>query len=461
MESVDFIMREVLGKYILLDRIAVGGMAEVFRAKLTGEKGFEKLIVVKKMLPQLAEDPEMVTHFIDEAKLAALLQHENIIHVYDFGETEGSYFIAMEYLFGKDLKSVFTKTSQINAPLGLENSLLIAAKICEGLEYAHNLKDLHGASLNIIHRDISPQNIFITYDGKVKIIDFGIAKTTTQTTKTQVGIIKGKVAYMSPEQAEGKSIDKRSDIFAAGIILYEMITGQEMYSGDTMEVLNKAIHAQYEPLEDIAPDMPSQVYDILHRALHKNIDERYQSCGEMMADIENCLYEMGCRPTTKILEQYIARLFDKEYLKEKDKSIEILKDTADEEMAEHATSPANQNYQKTRVINRKVGAKDVIKPAINYAKQFKEKTSIKALQRFSKKIVSGKKKWAALISVLILLTIFGTILIKSIQAKKAKPPEPALSMDFFKKIPKIIIDDIKEDMDRRKKSSPQEREPGR
>ena len=440
-------MKEKFGKYTLLDRIAVGGMAEVFRAKLTGEKGFEKLIVVKKMLPHMAEDPEMVSHFIDEAKLAALLQHENIIHVYDFGETEGSYFIAMEYLFGKDLKSVFSKSSQINSPISFENSLLIASKICEGLEYAHNLKDLHGASLNIIHRDISPQNIFITYDGKVKIIDFGIAKTTTQTSKTQVGIIKGKVAYMSPEQAEGKSIDRRSDIFAAGIIFYEMITGKEMYSGDTMEVFNKAINARYELPEDITPGLPSKIYDILHRALNKNINDRYQSCREMMADIENCLYEVGSRPNTRILEKYITGLFKKEYSDEIKKSIEILKPTFYVEQTKPEIQIANQGYQKTRVINQgnAAGTED-----INVRKDVVE---------YSKKIVSGNKRWIILISVLIILSVSGFVFVKNREAKRAKQPE--LSVDFLKKLPKIIVDDINKSMKSGEKNSLPEREPAK
>ena len=440
-------MKEIFEKYILLDRIAVGGMAEVFRAKLTGEKGFEKLIVVKKMLPHMAEDPEMVSHFIDEAKLAALLQHENIIHVYNFGEAEGSYFIAMEYLFGKDLKSILAKSSQIDSLIGVEKSLLIASKICEGLEYAHNLKDLQGASLNIIHRDISPQNIIITYDGKVKIIDFGIAKTTSQTSKTQVGIIKGKVAYMSPEHAEGKSIDRRSDIFATGIILYEMITGQEMYSGDTMELLNKAIHAQYELPEDITPGLPPKVYEILHRALNKDINERYQSCGEMMAEIENCLYDMNYRPNTKILEKYITSLFEKEHSNEKNRSIEILKCTADKEKTEPEIQIDDQLYQKTRVINQRNEAG---------AKNIKIK---KDVIEYSKIMVSGNKKWIILISVLILLTFLGALFIKSRETKKAQQPE--LSIDFIKKLPKIIVDDINKSMKSGKKSSLPEKEPGR
>ena len=211
------------GKYLLLDRLAVGGMAEVYRGKLIGEQGFEKLVVIKRMLPQDAAKDEMVSAFIDEARLAALLQHENIIHVYDFGEMDGGYFIAMEYLFGKELRAVLEKSIAAQRRIPLADCLYVAARICDGLHYAHELKDLHQRLLHIIHRDVSPQNIFITYDGKIKIIDFGIAKTSLQSVRTQTGLVKGKLAYMSPEQAMGSKLDRRSDIFATGAVLYELL----------------------------------------------------------------------------------------------------------------------------------------------------------------------------------------------------------------------------------------------
>ena len=211
------------GKYLLLDRIAVGGMAEVFRAKIVGQQGFEKLVVIKKMLPHLAVDEHMVKHFVDEAKLAALFQHENIVHIYDFGQIDTDYFIAMEYLAGRDLKNLFNKLIQTNARLPLAEGLHITAKVCEGLDYAHNLKDLYGQALNFVHRDVSPHNIFVTYDGKIKLLDFGIAKSLGQTEFTQTGVIKGKVAYMSPEQAKSQPIDRRTDVYATGLLLFEII----------------------------------------------------------------------------------------------------------------------------------------------------------------------------------------------------------------------------------------------
>jgi len=415
-------------KYLLLDRIAVGGMAEVFRGKLTGEKGFEKLIVVKKMLPQVAENKEMVTHFIDEARIAALLQHENIIHVYDFGKTEGSYFIAMEYLSGKDLNSIFQKSIQKKLPISLENSLFIVSKICEGLEYAHNLTDLQGKPLNIIHRDISPQNIFLTYDGKIKTIDFGIAKTTSQTTKTKAGIIKGKVAYMSPEQAGGKPIDYRSDIFSIGILLYEMITQKEMYEGDTVQILTKAINATYAPPEELAPNLPSKVYEILNHALTKNPEKRYQSCGEMMADIDDCLYKLKYRPNAKMLSQYIISLFEKEYSDEKTKIIKVMECAPEEEYTSSGTAVLEKNYLKTKVIT----------------KAFDDKgTDNKNDFRVTlKKLFSGSKKWAVPCSVLILtILIYLLFFIGEDKLTREKYDKIQIGMDYSEIIEVLGKDD--------------------
>jgi len=239
------------GKFLLLEKIASGGMAELYRAKILGDRGFEKIVAVKKILPYLASDDVLVTSFIDEAKLAALLQHQNIVQIYDFGTMANSYFIAMELLAGKDLRLTTNKSKQKNMPMDLETALYITAQICEGLEYAHTLRDFQGKQLRIIHRDISPPNILITYSGQVKIIDFGIAKARNQSKDTQVGIIKGKVAYMSPEQADGKVIDHRSDIFATGILLYEMLARRRMYTGEnTLQVLSLVREARFETPEN-------------------------------------------------------------------------------------------------------------------------------------------------------------------------------------------------------------------
>ena len=291
-------------------------MAELFRAKLTGAQGFEKLIAIKKILPNLSGEENLVTAFIDEAKLAALLYHENIIQIYDFGSMDDKYFIAMEYVFGKDLRTISRTARKKDQELGLENILYIISRICAGLDYSHNLKDLQGKALNIIHRDINPQNILITYEGQVKIIDFGIAKATSHNTKTRENLIKGKLAYMSPEQANGQTIDHRSDIFSTGIILYELLADRRMFEGETMHVLSLVREAQYDPPEEVIPNLAPKLNAILRRALAKDPDERYRYAGEMLADIEEFMFELSLRPNARSFAGYMQELFEEEHAQE-------------------------------------------------------------------------------------------------------------------------------------------------
>jgi serine/threonine protein kinase/Tfp pilus assembly protein PilF len=300
------------GKYLLLDRIAVGGMAELYRAMITGAEGFEKLIAIKKLLSHLTAQENLVNAFVEEAKLAALLQHQNIVQIYDFGSMDGDYFIAMEHLFGKDLRLIVDKSEERGRPLSLEYVLYIASRVCEGLDYAHHLRDLEGKPLHIIHRDISPPNIFITYEGEVKIVDFGIAKAATQNTATVEGVIKGKVSYMSPEQAGGESIDQRSDIFSTGILIYEMLTGTRMFEGEPLQILPKVCEAEFEPLDQVVEELPPELYEVVHRALAKDPDQRYQSSGDMLSDLEECMHKNELRATARGLSQYMRELFEEE-----------------------------------------------------------------------------------------------------------------------------------------------------
>ena len=304
------------GKYQLLDQLAVGGMAELYRAKLTGAQGFEKLIAIKKILPHLLQEENLVKAFIDEAKLAALLHHENIIQIYDFGSMDNEYFIAMEYLFGKDLRAIIRAAAKKELPLGLENILYVISHICAGLDYSHHLKDLQGKPLNIIHRDINPQNIFVIYEGQVKIIDFGIAKAASQNTTTRENLIKGKLAYMSPEQANGETIDHRSDIFSTGIILYELLAARRMFEGETLQVLSLVREARYDPPEEVIANLPTKLNDILHRSLAKDPAQRYHSCSEMLADLEECAFGLSLRPNARNFSRYMKALFESELAEE-------------------------------------------------------------------------------------------------------------------------------------------------
>ncbi|MGD8342242.1 MAG: protein kinase [Desulfobacterales bacterium] len=301
------------GKYQLLQKIAVGGMAELYLANVTRDHGFEKRVAIKKILPHLSDEGNLVKAFIDEAKLAALLQHENIIQIYDFGSIDGEYFIAMEYLFGKDLRKLIHKLRKNDSSLDLENTLFIISRICAGLDYSHKLRDLRGKPLNIIHRDINPQNIFLTYEGQVKIIDFGIAKAASHNSTTHEGLIKGKIAYMSPEQAMGHVIDHRSDIFSTGIILYELLAGRRMFEGETMHIYSQVREARYTPLKKLRSDLPDKLYAIVDRALAKEPDSRYQTCGQMLADLEECIFELSVRPNSRSFAGFIKNFFKEEF----------------------------------------------------------------------------------------------------------------------------------------------------
>jgi serine/threonine protein kinase len=365
------------GKYLLLEKIAIGGMAELYRARITGTQGFEKIVVIKKLLPHLTDEVELVKAFVHEAKLAALLQHQNIVNIFDFGSMEGTYFIAMEHLFGKDLHLITEKSQEKKRSLSLDHALYIGAKICEGLDYAHQLKDFHGHPLNIIHRDISPQNILVTYDGEVKIVDFGIAKAAGQNTKTREGVIKGKVSYMSPEQAAGQAIDKRSDIFSAGILLYEMVTGSRMFDGDALQVLSKVREVQFQPSQEVAPELPPRVHEILERALAKDPAQRYQSCADMLSDVEECLYENDLRPTARSVAQYMKALFDQDIVNEE----RFMRETMQIDLHGGAESRPESEPQKRRVL---------------------EKTLRISLPDIKEKVKKRRSRYAALAAVLAL-----------------------------------------------------------
>lgn len=297
-------------RYQLLDRIAVGGMAELYRARATGEQGFEKLVAIKKILPHLTGEEGLVKAFIEEAKLAALLQHPNIVQIFDFGRLEGSYFIAMEYLHGQDLSRMTQAADRKNQSIGLGASLHLIAQVCDGLDYAHHLTDAHGRPLNIIHRDISPQNIFITRDGQVKIIDFGIAKAASQTTMTQAGVIKGKAAYMSPEQAAGEYVDLRADLFSVGILLYELVTRRHLFEGNTFQVLARL--RKFRPAEVLTAEIPEDLRPVLSRALARDPDDRYPSAASFREGLEACADRLDLRSVGRALTDCIQSLLPAE-----------------------------------------------------------------------------------------------------------------------------------------------------
>jgi serine/threonine-protein kinase len=299
-----------LGKYQLIRKLATGGMAEVYLAKAAGPMGFEKTLVVKRILPHLAEDPSFVEMFLGEAKLAAQLNHPNIVQIFDFGETDGEYFLAMEYIDGPNLRVLLKRAALAHLELPPAVCARLIASACEGLAFAHDFADPEtGQPLGLIHRDISPDNILVSRQGAVKVVDFGIAKSAGQSHKTQSGVIKGKLAYMPPEQVRAKALDRRADVYALGVVLYELLTGRKPYDLETDAGTMQAI--LFEPLVPAVqhrPDLPEPVLRILDRALAKDREQRHPDCLALAAELEEFILSVGKPVTTQQIVQLIAQV---------------------------------------------------------------------------------------------------------------------------------------------------------
>jgi serine/threonine protein kinase len=314
------------GKYLLLEKIAVGGMAEVFKAKITGVEGFEKLIAIKRILPNISEDQEFVTMFTDEAKIAGELSHANIAQIFDLGRVDNIYFIAMEYIHGKDLRTIWERHHRRGRKMPIPMSAYIMSRVCEGLDYAHRKKNAAGRELNIIHRDVSPQNILVSYDGEVKIIDFGIAKAANKVSKTQAGILKGKFGYMSPEQVRGLALDRRSDIFSAGIVLYELICGERLFvGGSDFSTLEKIRKVEILPPSTINQEISPELERIILKALAKDPADRYQWAYQMQEELQAYLIKSGHNFSRKDLANYLKQAFRRDIEQELERNKEFEK----------------------------------------------------------------------------------------------------------------------------------------
>lgn len=335
---------ENFGQYILLEKVASGGMAELFKAKKIGIEGFERVLAIKRILPHLSSDEEFIDMFIAEAKLVARLSHRNITQVYDFGKIGENYFIAMEYIRGKDLRGVLKRCEGKSIKLPVALAVFIAKEVSSALSYAHRQKDSMGKNLNIIHRDVSPQNILISYEGEVKVVDFGIAKAGTHS-KTTTGVLKGKLSYMSPEQAWGKTIDHRSDIFSLGIVLYEMLTGERLFKGDTeINTLERVREARVESFpSSINADLTSELDAKVLKALAKEVTDRYQEASAMEADLGDTLFKLPSPDPTLLLKKVMHDLFRPEI--EAEHKSEMQEETMTARFANEATGGEAKSYR--------------------------------------------------------------------------------------------------------------------
>ncbi len=354
----------LFGKYCLLERISVGGMAEVFRAKPFDAPDFQGYLALKRILPHLAEDDEFIMMFVDEAKLTVQLQHPNIVRIYELGQFQSSYYILMEYIAGRDLLTLQKRVRKRRETIGVELSVFIAREVARGLHYAHTKADQNGQPLNIIHRDISPQNVLIDYRGQVKVIDFGIAKAAVQSTRTQVGVLKGKMGYMSPEQVKGLTLDPRSDVFAIGTVMWEMLTNRRLFNGaNEFETMQMVKEARVVRPSEKNPDIPPEVDELVMRALTEERDERYASAAAMADALDGWILSRGINEET--LSTWMREVFAEELSEEIGKQDEFAKiKTADdvrkilfakdENAGDSQEQQPEEQYEKTEIWDAEI-----------------------------------------------------------------------------------------------------------
>ena len=300
----------MLGKYRLIAELGHGGMAEVFLAVVRGPAGFNKLVVIKQIRPQLAEDPEFLGMFLDEARLAARLSHANVVQTNEVGQENGRYFIAMEYLEGQPLNRVVHRL-QKEGGFSLAMHLKVMADALGGLHHAHELGDYDGTPLGVVHRDVTPHNVFVTYDGQVKVVDFGIAKALNSSSETRTGVLKGKVSYMAPEQGRGERVDRRADIFSVGVMLWEAAVGKRLWKGvPDITILQRLLAGEVPTPRSARPEVPEKLEAIIMKALAHQRDDRYATAADLQAALETYLEESGERVHARDVGKAIAHAFE-------------------------------------------------------------------------------------------------------------------------------------------------------
>lgn len=310
---------------MLMRKLAAGGMAELFLALHRSVAGFEKLVVIKRILPQMNQDKQFIDMLLHEARVAATLSHPNIVQTFDVGQVDGTYFIAMEHIHGEDIRTIVRQMKAKNvAEFPLEHALGIVVGLASGLAYAHEKRDLEGKLLGIVHRDISPQNIVLTFSGDVKVVDFGVAKSLHAGEDSKGGHLKGKVPYMSPEQATGEDVDWRSDVFAAGVVLFELTTGKRLFKGpNEYETLKLICETEYPMPSDVSPGYPAELERIVMKALAKSREARYQSSRELQSDLEAFIRHERIPVSPVNLSAWMGSLFAEKLVEQKADMMDI------------------------------------------------------------------------------------------------------------------------------------------
>lgn len=301
---------EQIGKYQIIQHLASGGMASVYLARVTGPGGFERHVVLKTLRTKGVADPSLVPMFLDEARLVASLHHRNIAQVFDVGSDNGTYFLAMEYVHGETLQVVMETALANDAPLPLDFGVTVLCATAAGLHHAHERRGARGVPLGIVHRDVAPSNLIVSYDGSIKLIDFGIAKAAERATHTKTGFIKGKAGYMAPEQIRGYPVDRRTDVFALGILAYEVMTLHRAFAGDSQfEALERALRRDLVPPTKAVPGFPSELEEVIMTALEIDPDDRYPNADAMRRDLERVAARLGLATGESVVLPVLEKLF--------------------------------------------------------------------------------------------------------------------------------------------------------
>lgn len=300
-------------RYHVIEKIDMGGMAEIYRGRATSLEGIEKEVAIKRVLPQLTRNQKFIAMFLDEARLSMHLNHANIVQVFDVGRADQTYFIVMEFVHGYNLRKIFQQANLRNLPVPIEIAVYITMQICNGLAHAHEKRDTDGNPLHIVHRDVSPPNALVSKAGEVKLTDFGLAKAVSQMEETDPGVVKGKFSYLAPETAGGMDVDHRADLFAVGIILFELLTNRRLFLGATdAETVELVEAAEIPSVSKLNPDVPRELQLIVEEALAKNPKKRFSSAKVFSQRLARWLSSENLTVTPYSLAEYLERLFSKE-----------------------------------------------------------------------------------------------------------------------------------------------------
>lgn len=391
-----------LGKYTIVEFLGKGGMAEVYKAKLKGIGGFEKVLVIKKILPHLASSESFIKMFFDEAKITVALHHPNIVQVFELGEIEGTYYMSMEYVDGCNLNKLIGKVMAQKARLPFKHLIFIVMEVCKALYYAHRAVDSNGEPLNIIHRDVTHSNILISYSGDVKLADFGIAKARIQEGKEKPGVIKGKLGYMAPELIKGEEIDSRADIYSLGVVFFEAMTLKKLFKGGRdEEVVRKILNHDVDTTLMDYPTIPDEVQDILRRALAVDREKRYHSAHEFFTDLNDYIFNNGIQVSPHEFSEFVCKIMkgrDSIIAPDEGSSISSPK-TGMSEIFKMETSTKEISYDETLMEQKKLdrsiaeaitGSRKLVMPDIEGKPQYEGEVKKYLLPRLICRIYLGE-----------------------------------------------------------------------